>query len=143
MPLPYPSLQGTRDNVEDWERILRVHSLVLKPQEHVNALVRYTSICRKSGRMVHASTCCGACFHLLWGMLPPAVGHASTCCGACFHLLWGMLPSAVGHASTCCGSCFHLLWGMLPPVVGHVGSLTARSCSLGHVPPHPGPAPWL
>jgi FKBP12-rapamycin complex-associated protein len=44
-------LQGTRDNVEDWERILRVHSLVLKPQEHVNALVRYTSICRKSGRM--------------------------------------------------------------------------------------------
>nr|QHX41461.1 serine/threonine-protein kinase mTOR [Halisarca dujardinii] len=44
-------LQGTRDSVEDWERILRVHSLVLRPEEHVQALVKYASICRKAGRM--------------------------------------------------------------------------------------------
>ena len=46
----YP--QGIQDNIEDWERVLRVHSLVLSPKEEVQALCRYASICRKSGRMV-------------------------------------------------------------------------------------------
>ena len=50
MSLPPP--QGIQDNIEDWERVLRVHSLVLSPKEEVQALCRYASICRKSGRMV-------------------------------------------------------------------------------------------
>ena len=67
--------------MEDWERILRVHSLVLKPQEHVNALVRYAGICRKSGRMVgppthtHTHLLFSAVFHSTECSLPP--GHVA------------------------------------------------------------------
>ena len=45
-------LQGIHGNMEDWEKVLRVHALVLQPQEEVKALVRYASISRKSGRQV-------------------------------------------------------------------------------------------
>jgi hypothetical protein len=38
--------------VEDWQRILQVHTLVLTPQEDLSAWLKFASLCRKSGRLV-------------------------------------------------------------------------------------------
>ena len=45
-------LQGCQPNVEEWHRILRVHSLVLTPQEDMKTWLKYASLCRKSGQLV-------------------------------------------------------------------------------------------
>lgn len=41
-------LQGGQHLVEDWQRILQVHSLVLTPQEDVHTWLKYASLCRSS-----------------------------------------------------------------------------------------------
>lgn len=44
-------LQGGQRLVEDWQRIIQVHSLVLSPQEDVHTWLKYASLCRKSGSL--------------------------------------------------------------------------------------------
>ncbi|ELU01654.1 hypothetical protein CAPTEDRAFT_155489 [Capitella teleta] len=44
-------LQGCQRIVEDWQKILQVRSLVVTPQEDMKAWLKYTSLCRKSGRL--------------------------------------------------------------------------------------------
>ncbi|CAH1240669.1 MTOR [Branchiostoma lanceolatum] len=44
-------LQGCQRVVEDWQKILQVHSLVLPPQEDMRSWLKYASLCRKSGRL--------------------------------------------------------------------------------------------
>ena len=48
----HPGLQqGCQHNVEDWQRILQVRSMVLTQQEEIKSWVKFASICRKSGKM--------------------------------------------------------------------------------------------
>lgn len=42
-------LRGGQRLVEDWQRIIQVHSLVVSPQEDVHTWLKYASLCRKSG----------------------------------------------------------------------------------------------
>ncbi|RMX59040.1 hypothetical protein pdam_00009963 [Pocillopora damicornis] len=44
-------LQGCQRVVEDWQKILKVRSLVLSPQEDMKSWLKYSSLCRKSGRL--------------------------------------------------------------------------------------------
>lgn len=44
-------LQGGQRLVEDWRRIIHVHSLVLSPHEDVHTWLKYASLCRKSGSL--------------------------------------------------------------------------------------------
>lgn len=44
-------LQGGQRLVEDWQRIIQVHSLVLSPHEDVHTWLKYASLCRKSGSL--------------------------------------------------------------------------------------------
>lgn len=41
-------LRGGQRLVEDWQRIIQVHSLVVSPQEDVHTWLKYASLCRKS-----------------------------------------------------------------------------------------------
>jgi FKBP12-rapamycin complex-associated protein len=45
-------LQSGQRLVEDWQRIIQVHSLVLTPQEDKRTWVKYASLCRKSGSLM-------------------------------------------------------------------------------------------
>ncbi|XP_057312523.1 serine/threonine-protein kinase mTOR-like [Hydractinia symbiolongicarpus] len=44
-------LQGCQPIVEDWQKIIKVHSLVLTPQEDMRTWLKYASLCRKSGQL--------------------------------------------------------------------------------------------
>lgn len=44
-------LQGCQRVVEDWQKIIHVHSLVLSPREHKKTWLKYASLCRKSQRL--------------------------------------------------------------------------------------------
>jgi FKBP12-rapamycin complex-associated protein len=44
-------LQGCQANVEDWQRILKVRSLVVTPHEDMRTWIKYASLCRRSGRL--------------------------------------------------------------------------------------------
>ena len=44
-------LQGCQRVVEDWQKILQVRSLVLSPQEDMQSWLKYSSLCRRSGRL--------------------------------------------------------------------------------------------
>ncbi|KAI9143717.1 armadillo-type protein [Paraphysoderma sedebokerense] len=43
-------LKGCQRNVEVWNRILKVRSVVLSPREDMDMWIKFTSLCRKSGR---------------------------------------------------------------------------------------------
>ena len=43
--------QGCQRIVEDWQKIIQVHSLVVSPEEDVRTWLKYSSLCRKSGRL--------------------------------------------------------------------------------------------
>ncbi|XP_071482072.1 serine/threonine-protein kinase mTOR-like [Diadema antillarum] len=45
-------LQGCQRNVEDWQKVIQVRSLVISPQEDLRTWLKYASLCRKSGRML-------------------------------------------------------------------------------------------
>ncbi|CAB3378482.1 Hypothetical predicted protein [Cloeon dipterum] len=45
-------LQGCQRVVEDWQKIIQVHSLVVTPHEDVYTWLKYASLCRKSGRLM-------------------------------------------------------------------------------------------
>lgn len=44
-------LRGGQRLVEDWQRIIQVHSLVVTPQEDVHTWLKYASLCRKSRQL--------------------------------------------------------------------------------------------
>ena len=44
-------LQGCQRVVDDWQRILKVRSMVIKPQEDERTWLKFASLCRKSGRL--------------------------------------------------------------------------------------------
>ena len=43
-------LQGCQRNVEDWQKILQVHSLVMTPNEDMRTWLKFASLCQKNGR---------------------------------------------------------------------------------------------
>ncbi|EPB75677.1 rapamycin binding domain protein [Ancylostoma ceylanicum] len=45
-------LQGCRQNIEQWQRLLMIRSLVLTPQEMHPLRVKFSSLCRKQGKHV-------------------------------------------------------------------------------------------
>ncbi|XP_017768823.1 PREDICTED: target of rapamycin [Nicrophorus vespilloides] len=45
-------LQSGQRLVEDWQRIIQVHSLVLTPKEDMHTWLKYASLCRKSGSLM-------------------------------------------------------------------------------------------
>nr|KAG5704724.1 hypothetical protein BaRGS_005180 [Batillaria attramentaria] len=47
-------LKGCQRNVEDWQRILQVRTLVICPTEDMHPWLKYASLCRKSGRLAQA-----------------------------------------------------------------------------------------
>ncbi|KAK4187076.1 phosphatidylinositol 3-kinase tor2 [Podospora australis] len=44
-------LKGCQRNVEVWQRMLRLRSLVLTPKENMHMWTKFANLCRKSGRM--------------------------------------------------------------------------------------------
>ncbi|XP_065362288.1 serine/threonine-protein kinase mTor [Calliphora vicina] len=44
-------LQGGQRLVEDWRRIIQVHSLVVRPHDDIHTWLKYASLCRKSGSL--------------------------------------------------------------------------------------------
>lgn len=44
-------LMGCQKNVDVWQRILHVRSLVLEPKENEEVWIKFANLCRKSGRM--------------------------------------------------------------------------------------------
>lgn len=48
-------VQGCQRVVEDWQRIIQVHTLVVSPQEDMFTWMKYASLCRKASRLVSVS----------------------------------------------------------------------------------------
>ena len=44
-------LQGGQRIVEDWQKIIQVHTLVISPQDDMYTWLKYASLCRKSGNI--------------------------------------------------------------------------------------------
>lgn len=44
-------LLGCQKNVDVWQRVLRVRSLVVKPKQDMQVWIKFANLCRKSGRM--------------------------------------------------------------------------------------------
>lgn len=45
-------LQCCQRLVEDWQKVIQVHSLVLHPQEDLKSWLKYASLCRKNRSVV-------------------------------------------------------------------------------------------
>ena len=43
-------LKGCSNNVEDWQRLLKVRALVVTPQENMEMWIKFANLCRKSAR---------------------------------------------------------------------------------------------
>lgn len=65
-------LRGVQRNVEVWQALLSVRSLVLPPSEDVHTYLKFASLCRKSGRTRWGCPCTAilAHHHLLPTPLP-------------------------------------------------------------------------
>ena len=44
-------LKGCQPNIDVWQRMLRVRSLVLSPKENIDMWIKFANLCRKSGRV--------------------------------------------------------------------------------------------
>jgi FKBP12-rapamycin complex-associated protein len=44
-------LEGCQRNVDVWQRILRVRSLVTAPKDDMDPWIKFANLCRKSGRL--------------------------------------------------------------------------------------------
>ena len=47
--------QGCQRVIEDWTRIIQVRSLVVTPHDDMRTWLKYSSLCRDSGRMASLS----------------------------------------------------------------------------------------
>jgi hypothetical protein len=45
------SLQGCQPNIETWQRVLQVRTLVLQPDQDTPMWIKFANLARKSGRM--------------------------------------------------------------------------------------------
>jgi hypothetical protein len=45
-------LQGGQRIVEDWQKIIQVHTLVISPQDDMYTWLKYASLCRKNGNLM-------------------------------------------------------------------------------------------
>ncbi|KAG1660885.1 Serine/threonine-protein kinase mTOR [Nymphon striatum] len=45
-------LQGCQQVVEDWQKFIQIHSLVITPQQDMRSWLKFASLCRKNGRLV-------------------------------------------------------------------------------------------
>ena len=52
--LIFARLQGCQPDVEVWQRILQVRTLVLNPEDDPMMWIKFANLCRKSERMVLA-----------------------------------------------------------------------------------------
>ncbi|XP_066601544.1 serine/threonine-protein kinase mTOR [Prorops nasuta] len=59
-------LQGGQRIVEDWQKIIQVHTLVVSPQDDMYTWLKYASLCRKSGNLM----LCHKTLVMLLGMDP-------------------------------------------------------------------------
>lgn len=50
----FRSLRGCQPEVESWQRILQVRSLVLRPCEESSMWIEFANLCRQSDRMMLA-----------------------------------------------------------------------------------------
>lgn len=48
------SLQGCQPDVEVWQRILQVRTLIINPEDDPIAFIKFANLCRKSDRMALA-----------------------------------------------------------------------------------------
>ncbi|XP_043460744.1 serine/threonine-protein kinase mTOR isoform X2 [Leptopilina heterotoma] len=62
-------LQGGQRIVEDWQKIIQVHTLVVSPQDDMYTWLKYASLCRKSGNLM----LCHKTLVMLLGMDPSLV----------------------------------------------------------------------
>ena len=62
-------LQGGQRIVEDWQKIIQVHTLVISPQDDMYTWLKYASLCRKSGNLM----LCHKTLVMLLGMDPSLV----------------------------------------------------------------------
>jgi FKBP12-rapamycin complex-associated protein len=46
-----PRIRGCDPDVDVWQRILHVRSLVLKPEDDSHMWIKFANLCRKNGRM--------------------------------------------------------------------------------------------
>ncbi|AMD21577.1 HFL279Cp [Eremothecium sinecaudum] len=76
-------LLGCQKNVDVWQRILRVRSLVVKPKQDMQVWIKFANLCRKSGRMGLAQKAinplleeCGDPEHPNTARAPPPVVYA-------------------------------------------------------------------
>lgn len=44
-------LKGCQRSVDVWQRILKVRALVITPKEDTEMYIKFTNLCRKSGRL--------------------------------------------------------------------------------------------
>ncbi|GMH23702.1 hypothetical protein Nepgr_025545 [Nepenthes gracilis] len=49
-------IQGVKRNIEVWQALLAVRALVLPPTEDINTWLKFSSLCRKSGRISQAKS---------------------------------------------------------------------------------------
>lgn len=45
-------LQNGQKIVEDWQKIIQVHTLVISPQNDMLTWLKYASLCRKNGNLM-------------------------------------------------------------------------------------------
>lgn len=50
-------LKGCQRNVDIWQRMLKVRALVIKPKEDMDMWIKFSNLCRKSGRLGLAEKC--------------------------------------------------------------------------------------
>ncbi|PKA52204.1 Serine/threonine-protein kinase TOR [Apostasia shenzhenica] len=58
-------IQGVKRNVEVWQALLAVRELVLPPSKDIETWLKFASLCRKSGRIIHASCKVGKLVRML------------------------------------------------------------------------------
>ena len=51
MYIDYIQTQGCQRNMEDWQRILQVRSLILSQQDDIQSWIKFASICLKNGKL--------------------------------------------------------------------------------------------
>lgn len=52
--MSFGRLQGCQPEVEVWQRILQVRTLIIKPEDDPAMFIKFANLCRKSGRMALA-----------------------------------------------------------------------------------------
>lgn len=81
MKLAYPCdrLEGCQRDVEVWQRILQVRSLVLSPHEDMDTWIHFSDLCRDSDRLNLAEKTLTSLVGNSYNAMDPEVGCTSLC----------------------------------------------------------------